>query len=540
MGSSRCTNEANYLLQKLMRAGLGSNNIDSPARLGFAGARRAFEELLGPGCTANVMDGILNSGAVLVSGGDPTTVNPVLGVRVRGAHMAGSAVITLGHTPGLARHRTFGLAPHPRSEDAALTAILAGLAETGLPDERPELNALIQALAASAPAPDAETASAIKALRAARNVSVVYCPSPVIGGDLRRRVLAVAGIVHALDARLYLLSEGMNKNGLMDAGCLPDELPGGVRLDDARHRTTIEDVWGTPIPTEPGLSLMEAFEAALDGRVKAMYVLGENPSAKLPNSAVVQDALRGLEFLVVQDIFLSETAEKAHVVLPALGWAEKDGTVTNTERRIQLQRTAVAGPGRTDWEILASVGRHLGLRGAYAFASDVFNEMAAVSPLYKGLSHKSIDRDSELWPHHAKEVALHKSEIYGGDSGGLAPLAGAPPHPLLMPMRALINEGSVSRSSEALRSICPPDALHVHEATAGGLGLADGDTVELATASGNMIIKILIDNQIPENVLLVTNMLGGSGLMGLLRYTIDPGTKTPVISDEHAVLKKVN
>jgi|Deesub1362A_J573_1020465.scaffolds.fasta_scaffold00004_48 NADH-quinone oxidoreductase chain G len=547
IASGRCTNEDNYLFQKLMRAGLQSNNIDSISRMGFVGAQKFFEGMLGPGVTANLISGIVHSDAVLVVGGDPTQINPILGIQVRGAFRKGTKVITIGYTPGLKWHRSTGIMPMPQTEGAVLAGLLSGvLKNKTLSGENKELEDTISKF--DLPSPDEiknicnisidELTQAVTALAESSSAIIIVGRDIVTQPDGGNNLLLLGALAYVLDARIYLMSERPNEQGLIDMGCIPDMLPGERPLAMGGSRKRCEDIWGAPVPANEGLTLMEFIEGAHSGSIKAMYVMGENPAYNLPDSRFVKEALGKLEFLVVQDIVMTETAEMADVVLPATSWAEKEGTYVNLERRIQRLRQAIDGQGMDDWKIIAEIGKKMGLRMPYNSAEDVMAEIAKVSPLYSGLSYEDIEQGTDLWPYkgeplrHISIEDLKLEELYKKPS---APEA--KPFYLVIE-KPLFHSGTLSRHSNALNSIYPEPVVRISPKTAEKLSLKDGDMVEVSSSKGKIALPVKIDSNLLESMILLTNNFRDKGAMELLGYKIEPVTKAPVLESAEVTIQK--
>ncbi|GAB4390042.1 MAG: formate dehydrogenase subunit alpha [Thermodesulfovibrionales bacterium] len=546
VASARCANEDNYMFQRLMRAGLGTNNIDSIARLGFAGAQRLLEGMLGQGVTANIISGIPQADAILVMGGDPTRINPVMGIQIRNAYRRGTSTITIGNAPGLKWHTTLGLSPLPLTEEALLGGVLSEvLSGKALPGDDPELEKAIKELDLPSPeeaarlsgVPREQIAQAAQALKEASSSCMVLGRDAVSGGNL----LLVGSLAYAVNARIYLMSERPNEQGLMDMGCLPDMLPGERPVALANFRKRCEDVWGAKVPEKEGLTLMEFFEAAASGSLKAMYVMGENPAFNLPDSGFVRQALSRLEFLVVQDIFLTETAEMAHVVLPATSWSEKDGTFVNLERRIQRLGRAVSGPEKCmdDWKILAEVGKKMGLDMSFGDAASVMAEISRVSPLYAGLTYEDIDAGANLWPYKGEPLRHPVGADIAQFRAYKKPSARAE-RPLHIAIeKPLFHSGTLSRGSSSLNSLYPEPVVRLGRETAGRHSLAEGDRVEITTDKGALTLSVTIDETAPESVLYLTNNFRDKGAYALVGYSLDPVTKAPVPDGGGVSMKKV-
>lgn len=531
VASARCTNEENYLLQKLMRAGCGSNNIDSAARMGFSGAQRLIEGILGEGSTANPISGIANSDAVLVVGGDPSSVNPVLGIEIRGVFRKGAKVLALGHMPGLSRHSSISAAPAPRSEGVLAGALVSGvMALKGLPGENQDIEERLRSL--KLPSPDEAGGASGVAMTALGNIIETLkgasAVSIVIGRDVMNDpecIRNLALLAYLLKARVHLMSERPNEQGLLDVGSTPDMLPGGRPVEVEGIRRRCEEAWGAMIPAKPGLTLMEMIDAAWEGSLKAMYVMGENPAFNFPDSGRVKEALGKLDLLIVQDIFMTETAEMADIVFPALGWTEKEGTYTNLERRIQLLRKAVRKDGLEDWRILSEIGRKMGLGMNYESAEDIMKEIGSVSPVHSGLTYEDIGKGDCLWPYKGRPLTKDFSFPETGSSGTNGSKGGL----YIVVEKPLFHSGTLSRRSPALNSIYPEALIGMSAETARALSLNEGDSVRLSTGKGSVSLKAKIDADAPGGALLVTNNFRGKGAMGLFGYKTESLTKAPLL-----------
>ena len=527
IASPRCTNEENYVFQKFLRVGCGSNNIDSVSRLGFAAAQRVLEDLLGTGITANELGAIDGCDAILIAGGDPTVINPILGLAVRQAGRGGARIGVLGRAPGLDRFSHVAVVAEFAEEPAVLEALLAGVAaERAFSDKRVEqaMDGLLENVQAS----DTEyegLAELTELLLAATSPAIVIGPELVQRSDGHRALLAVAGLVNCLQARLYLQSEGANEQGLIDVGCVPDRLPGGIPISEARHRGSFEERWGGSIPEAPGLSLMEIVEAA-GTKIRALYVMGENPVFKLPKSSSVSDAFESIELLVVQDIFLNETGRVADVVLPAQAWSERDGTYTNFEGRVQRTRKAVAPrSGRADWKIVCDVATAMGHPMEFADAADIMDELARMSPLHEGLSYANLDGRGHLVRRKTAPRAMELFTVPPVRAERRWEGNGA----YLGVEKVLFHSGTTSRHAPALLQICPQATAKLGLGFASDLGIEEGDRVRLSTAQGSVTVPVEIDPSIRDHGVLLSNHFEGKGALSLLDYTLDPVTKAPGI-----------
>lgn len=539
IASPRCSNEDNYIFQKFMRMACGSNNVDSISRTGYAAAQKYFEDLLGQGITANIIEGLKNSEAILVVGGDPTSINPILGLSVREAARRGAKIVVLGYAKGLERYMKLQVMTPVFKEAELLEDLLTGLSRVkGVRGEKLDVDNGIRLLSErSSGQSDIEGFDELKEiLLNSTSTSIVFGPDLVQRTDGHRTLFAVAGLTYLLEARLYLLSERPNEQGLVDVGCVPDMLPGGRPLGIHDFKSKYEDAWGGAIPEQDGLTIMEMIEGARNGNVSAMYVMGENPVFNLPDGPFVKEALKTLDLLVVQDIFLTETGELADVVLPAFGWTEKSGTYTNLERRIQLQKQAVnATFGMEDWKIISEISGKMGYAMEYSSAEDIMEELADVSPIYRDLTYREIGRGNSVWPYHGEPL---RGEISGVPEGRQAETGKYDADLYFALERPLFHSGTLSRRSSALMKIYPEPTLKISSFTAKRLELTEGDMVRFSTSSSSGEASVSIDESVRDNKVLLSNNFKGKGLFTYLSYTLDPVTKAPGINGCEVRLRK--
>ncbi len=542
IASPRCTNEDNYVFQKFMRVTLGTNNIDSTARMGYAGAQGFIENIFGQGATGNIIAGLSNSDTVLVAGGDPTTVNPILGLQIRACSRRGGNILTVGHIAGFQHFNPLELNPGLVRETQLLEHIVGELVtRKGLPGSNQLLEAKIKAVpAASAESmkeqgmPAKDLAGFIEKLAEAATPAVVIGREVIQSSGGAYKLFLVCAITYLVNGRIYLLSDHANEQGVLDMGCAPDLLPGYRPLSYAEFRKRYEAAWKTTLSDKAGLNIFEMIQAAGNGVLKALYVMGENPVFNLPDAGGVAAALKKLEFLVVQDIFMTETAQLADVVLPALSWGEKYGTYTNMERRIQRVRKTVGREGMEDWRIIAEVSKHMSVRMQYADAGAVFEEITRVSPLHRDLTYDEIAGGHTLYPYKGEPLRGATDEIRG-ERGSSYPDGGL----LLGIARPLFHSGTLSRKSPALLKIYPEAVARINQATAGPLAIADGDIVRVTSTSGSLEVPVVIDKHVENGVVLVPNIFEGTGVLSLIAISLDPVLKAPVLDNTPVTLERV-
>jgi predicted molibdopterin-dependent oxidoreductase YjgC len=493
-----------------------------------------------------MIPGLVNADTILCFGGDPTAINPILGLQIRAAKRAGGNILTVGYIKGLEYFSPIALQPTLYSETTLLEGLVAELSKSkGLTGEKRILEERIKDIKTSLEEVEKECAIARADLdRFIETLLNAQTPVIVLGPELIQRTggsystMLISALSHLMNARIFLLSEKPNEQGLLDMGCEPDMLPGYRPVALADFRKRYESSWRAIIPAENGFTLFEMIKAAEEGSIKAMYVMGENPVFNLPNSQKIASALKNLEFLVVQDIFLTETACIADVVLPSLSWAEKEGTFTNLERRIQRLRQALTKDGLEDWGIISEISTNMGVPMNYSSAEDILTEISRVSPLYKDLSYKEIEKGNALWPYKGeplrggfeevvlKSIAPHKPSL----SKGKLYIAIEKP---------LFHAGTLSRRAHALNRIYPEAVARINPRTAEKLGLESGDIVKVSTEFGALELPVVFDAGVNESAVMLTNNFEGKGAFRLLGYNLDPITKSPGIEGWEVTLQKV-
>lgn len=543
IASPRCTNEDNYVFQKFMRVVLGTNNIDSTARTGFAGAQSFLDNIFGQGATANLIPGLSNADAVFVAGGDPTAVNPILGLQIRACSRRGGRIFTIGHAKGLRFYDPQELRPAIFTDSVLLEGIVTALAaRKGFPGSIHSLETKIKEI--NTPFSEVEKGCGIRE-KDFNDFIDRLCesstPAVVIGKELLQssggsyKLLLAAAVSYLINGRIYLLSERANEQGVLDMGCAPDLLPGYRPVSSPEFRKRYETAWKAAIPENPGLDIFEMMEAAKSGSLKAMYVMGENPVYNLPGSGDVESALKNLEFLVVQDIFLTDTGKLADVVFPALSWSEKEGSFTNMERRLQLLRKAVHREGMEDWKIVAEVSRNMAVKLNYTKAEDVFGEISRVSPLHRDLSYKDMEKGRGIYPYKGEPLRGAAGEVRTDKGTGLK----ADGRLYLRLERPLFHSGTLSTKAPALVNIYSGAVARISPSTAQALSLKEGDIVRISTKAGSMDLPASLDGSVENSVVMITNNFEGKGAFSLMEYTIDPVTKAPCIDNNPVSIEKV-
>ncbi|MFQ5698052.1 MAG: formate dehydrogenase subunit alpha [Myxococcota bacterium] len=420
-GSAKCSNEEAYLFQKLVRAVFGTNNVDHCTRLCHASSVAALMEMIGSGAVTTTYGDIENAEVALLTGTNTTANHPVAATFFKQAARAGTKLIVVDpRKSGIAEHAWRFCQIRSGTDVAFYNAMMHVIIEEGLVDQAyvgrhtrdfdkvaktvkrytPERASLLCGVPAEQ---IREVAIAYGRARGAISYWGMGMSQHVHGTDNCRCLISLCLMTGNLGRRgtgLHPLRGQNNVQGASDAGLIPMVYPDYQPVGSAAARRRFETAWGRPLDPEPGLTVVEIIHQALEGTIRGMYMLGENPFLSDPNVNLVRKALSSLEFLVVQDIFLTETAEFADVILPATSALEKDGTFTNTDRRLQVVRKVLEPPGqaRLDWQIVSEIARRMGYPMEYDSTSEIFDEMVALMPAYRGLTHERLGSTGKLYP----------------------------------------------------------------------------------------------------------------------------------------------
>lgn len=336
-----------------------------------------------------------------------------------------------------------------------------------------------------------------------------------------------------------------NVQGACDMGGLPNVFPGYQPVTSEEVRRTLAAAWDVPyerLSPTPGLTVTEIMNGILDGRIHAVYIMGENPMLSDPNLNHVEEALRQVDFLVVQDIFFNETAALADVVLPAASFAEKTGTFTSTERRVQLVRPVLEEPGeaRADWKIIVDLANRLNAGWSYESPAAIFDEMASVTPQYRGISHERLERGGLQWPcptpDHPGTPILHVSQFTRG-LGLFCPVDYRPPaeepdeeYPFILSTGRILfhwHGGTLSRRSPGLEAMAPEAEVEIHPADAEKLGVRTGDCVRVASRRGEVVAAVRITRRSPPGTVFMTFHYAEAAANLLTINAVDPVAKIP-------------
>ncbi|MFP3898833.1 MAG: formate dehydrogenase subunit alpha [Dehalococcoidia bacterium] len=564
IASAKCTNEENYVMQKFARAVLGTNNIDHCARLCHAPTVAGLAQSFGSGAMTNSICEISGAACILAIGTNTTEAHPVIGLEViKAAKNGGKLIVANPREIDLCGFADLWLRHSPGTDVALLMGMMRVIVDEGLFDtafiqERcQDFDAFKQSLGDFDLAfvehvtkvPQDKIVQAARMFAGSSPATILYAMGITQHSHGTDNVLATANLA-MLTGNIGKPSTGVNPlrgqnnvQGACDMGALPNVYPGYQSVSDPSIREKFENAWGCSLPPSPGLTLVEMIQAAHRGDIKGLYLVGENPALSDPDVQHVREALSRLEFLVVQDIFLSETAEFAHVVLPAASFAEKDGTFTNTERRVQRVRKAVepVGDSRPDWSIICQVAQRLGVVGfEYGHPSEIMEEICGLTPSYGGISYPRLDNGGLQWPcpldDHPGTPILHSS-IFVRGKGRFVPLKYVAPgelpdeeYPLILTTgRSLyhFHTGTMTRRVAGLHSIQPEGEVEISPEDASRLGIVQGDRVRITSRRGSITARAKVTQALSTGVVFMTFHFAESAANVLTNPELDPVAKIP-------------
>jgi len=566
LSSAKCTNEENYLLMKFARAVLGTNNVDHCARLCHASTVAGLAAAFGSGAMTNSIPEVLEADCILITGSNTIEQHPLIGSRVLRAKERGATLIVVDpRETFLSSHADISLHQKPGSDVAWLNAMMNVIISEGLHDKpfietRTEGFEAFRELVAEYTPERAEQISGIPAeqlVRAARAYANAKRASILYSMGITQHTTGTDNVKST--ANLAMLTGNMGKagtgvnplrgqnnvQGACDLGALPNVYSGYQKVADENARRKFAKAWAADLPPNVGLTVVEMMNAAHAGTLRAMYIMGENPMISDPDIHHVREALEKLDLLVVQDIFLSETAALADVVLPAACYAEKEGTFTNTDRTVLRVRKAVEPPGqaRPDWLVICQLAARLGKRAQFAYrsADEIMREIAELTPSYGGISHERLDKGDVLaWPcldpGHPGTPFLHKGKFARG-RGLFHALHYRPPeeepdndYPLILTTgRSMFHfhTGTMTRKIDLLNHEMPTGKVEINPADAKRLGIKDGEKVEVASRRGKIEIAALVTPRIQEGVVFIPFHFVECAANTLTNPALDPDAKIP-------------
>ncbi len=524
-GSAKGSNEEAYLFQKLVRTGFGTNNVDHCTRLCHASSVAALLEGVGSGAVSNQVADCADAEVIVVIGSNPTNNHPVAATFMKNASKDGKTLILMDpRRTILARYADYMLQFNPDTDVALISAMIHCIIEEDLVDkdyikkyteDYESIKENIKSFSPEEMAPicgiDADTIREVARKYATSKGSIIFwgmgVSQHIHGTDNVRRLITlcmITGQIGRPGTGLHPLRGQNNVQGASDAGLIPMVYPDYQRVDNPEIKAKFEQVWNTELDGTPGLTVVEIMHAVLEGKIKGMYIMGENPAMSDPNLNHAREALAALEHLVVQDIFLTETAFLADVVLPASSFPEKTGTFSNTDRRVQLGRKALEMPGdaRQDLEIIEDLAGRLGLDWNYSDVSEVYEEMRSVMPSINGITWQRLEEnDTVTYPcddenDPGQPVVFTDGFPTKSGKAKLVPvdLVFADEHPdeeypfVLITGRQLEHwhTGAMTRRASVLDAIEPLPTVSVNPDDLTKMGVTEGDEIVVESRRGKI------------------------------------------------------
>jgi len=568
--SSRCTNEETYLVQQLVRAGFGNNNVDTCARVCHSPTGYGLKQTLGESAGTQDFDSVMKSDVIFVIGANPTDGHPVFGSQMKrrirqGAKLivADPRTIDLVRTPHVTADYHLKLRP---GTNVALVSSMAhvivteGLVKEDFVKERCDLESFdrwrnfVSEERNSPEAMEAVTGVPAPSVRAAARLYATGGNGAIYYGlgvtEHSQGSTTVMGIANLAMATANIGREGVGVNplrgqnnvqGSCDMGSFPHEFPGYRHVSDDATRKLFETTWGVSLQNEPGLRIPNMFEAALDGDFKGLYIEGEDIAQSDPNTQHVTAALTSMECIIVQDLFLNESAKFAHVFLPGSSFLEKDGTFTNAERRIsRVRKVMKPKSGYADWEITQQLANALGYPMNYGHPSEIMDEIARLTPTFKGVSYEALDRLGSIqWPcndaHPEGTPTMHIDQFVRG-KGRFMVTEYVPTSekvnakfPLILTTGRILsqyNVGAQTRRTENNRWH-DEDRLEIHPNDAEERGIVDGDWVGISSRAGETVLRSRVTERVQPGVVYTTFHFPESGANVITTDNSDWATNCP-------------
>jgi len=560
--SAKATNEDNYLMQKLARAAVGTNNVDHCARLCHASTVTGLVATFGSGAMTNSQEDVEEADVVLVIGSNTTEQHPLIARRIIRAVKNGAKLIVADPREiPLCEYAEVYLQHRPGTDVALLNAMMNVIIEEGLHDEafieeRTEGFQKLRETVKGYPPESAEEITGVPAesIRAAAHLygqageaalffsmGITQHTTGVDNVKSCANLAMLTGNVGRPGTGVNPLRGQNNVQGACDMGALPNYLPGYQSLNSREARSAFERAWSVEPPAGDGLTLTEMVDVAGD-RVKAVFVMGENPMLSDPDIGHVEERLRRLEFLVVSEMFMSETALLADVVLPSCSYAEKDGTFTATDRRVQLVRKAVEplGDSKPDWWIIQELSKRLGYPMNYKSPAEIMDEVASVAPIYGGVSHARLQTEDIRWPCRDtgdQGTRILHVERFSRGRGRFHAVEYRPPaetideeYPLTLTTGRLLfhwHTGTMTRRSGTLTDQVNEAYVEVNPRDAEAMGIEDLEKVRVSSRRGGIELKARVTPRIKPGTVFIPFHYAEAAANRLTINAVDPVAKIP-------------
>lgn len=568
--SSRCTNEEVFVVQKMVRAAFGNNNVDTCARVCHSPTGYGLSQTFGTSAGTQDFESVEHADVVLLIGANPTAAHPVFASRLKQTLRKGAKLIVVDprqiemvRTPHI--EATHHLQLLPGTNVAIINAMAHVIAEEGLIDrefvnERCDLDSFArweefirlpenspEVLAASTRVPAEEVRKAARLYATVPNAAIYYGLGVTEHSQGSTMVMGIANLAMATGnigrpgVGVNPLRGQNNVQGSCDMGSFPHELPGYRHISNPKTREIFEIQWKTVISAKPGMRIPNMFDSAISGDFKGLYIQGEDIAQSDPNISHVHAALRSMELVIVQDLFLNETSKFAHVFFPGTSFLEKDGTFTNAERRINRVRPVMASKtGKSEWEVTCDLAMALGYEMGYENAAQIMDEIAETTPTFSGVSFAKLDELGSIqWPCNAEHPegtpVMHIDHFVRGE-GRFMVTPYVPTDekttrkfPLLLTTGRILSQYNVGAQTRRTANVIwhSQDILDIHEADAQLRGIEDGSWVRLTSRVGETILKARITDEVPAGVVYTTFHFPESGANVITTDYSDWATNCP-------------
>ena len=575
--SARVTNEDNYVFQKLLRREIGTNSVDHCARLCHSSTVAGLARAFGSGAMTNDIPGIKKADVIFIIGSDTSAAHPVIAARIKQAVREGKSklIVVDPKKIEIADYAEIYSAHRPGSDVAVLNSIMQVILKNAWEDKEyirtrtedfeelkkevlkdkysPENVEKISGVPANEIEKIAEIIGTAKVTSVYYAMGITQHTTGVDNVWTVANLQMLCGNVGIEGGGVNPLRGQSNVQGACDVGGLPNVYPGYQRVDDPIIREKFEKFWNKKLNPEKGLYLPEMIEGVYNKTVKALYIMGENPYLSDPDQTHVIEAFENTDFMIVQDIFLSETAEMADVVLPAAAAPEEEGHFTNTERRIQRLRKAVNPPGeaKADWEIIQLIANAMGSDWNYSSAKDIFEEINLVTPQYAGISWDRVGRDGLQWPcpteDHPGTPYLHK-ETFARGKGKFKAISFKEPaeltdeeYPLIMTTGRLLEHyhtGTMTRKTKGLNNLAGPRVM-ISVQDAEELNISNSEMVSISTRRGEITAPAFVTKRIQKGVIFIPFHFAESPVNRLTNPEVDKIARIPELKVAAAKIKKL-
>ena len=565
-GSAKCSNEEAYLFQKLIRTGFKTNNVDHCTRLCHASSVAALLETIGSGAVTAPFYEVEHSEVIIVIGANPTENHPVAATFFKNAVKKGVKLIVMDpRGQALKKHATHMLQFKPGADVAMMNSIMNVIVEEGLynsdyindhtlgfKDLKKELKSYTPEKMEKISGIESSIIKTVARLYANTKKGLIFwgmgVSQHVHGTDNARCLISLAlmtGNVGRRGSGLHPLRGQNNVQGASDAGLIPMMYPDYQLVEKNNNQNFYEDFWNTKLDPNKGLTVVEIMDAIHENEIKGMYILGENPAMSDPDLNHARSALQKLDHLIVQDIFLTETATYADVILPASAWPEKNGTVTNTNRQVQMGRKAITSPGnaKEDWWITNEIGKRLGLGWNYSHPKEIFKEMSEAMPSLNNITWDRLDKEGSV-TYPCKSLESKGEEIVFGDAFPTIDGRGkfvfanvtSPDempdnsYPLILTTGRQLEHwhtGAMTRKASNLDAIEPQATVSLSPKDVLKNNITPGDVIRVLTRRGKVEIPVREDRSIPEGVIFIPFCYNEAAANLLTNPALDPYGKIP-------------